>query len=139
MVRKATQEEQRWKQKIYRELEDLASEMNYTVDVVVVEGPHDKKTLELLGYKKPILLCSKLSHNNVTDRIAKKFSNVVILTDFDEQGKVLNKKLASLFVKRGIKVDSFYRRRFWKLLKEVRILTIESIYNIKLELFPFAI
>lgn len=131
-------EEERRKHEVYRNLEELASEMNYTVDAVVVEGPHDKKTLKLLGYNKPIILCSKLPHNEVTDRAAKKFSNVVILTDFDEQGNLLNKKLSKLFETRGVKVDRFYRRRFRKLLKKAKISTIESIYSIKLELFPFS-
>ena len=134
---RVTEEEHR-KHEVYRNLEQLASEMNYTVDAVVVEGPHDKKTLKLLGYNKPIILCSRLSHNEVTDRAAKKFSNVSILTDFDEQGNLLNKKLAKLFETRGVRVDRFYRRRFRKLLKKAKISTIESIYSIKLKLFPFS-
>jgi len=109
--------------------------MNYNVDAVVVEGPHDKKTLKLLGYKKPILICSKPSHNELADLVTKKFSNVVILTDFDEQGTLLNKRLSKLIEKGGVKVDRFYRRRFQKLFKEARISTIEGIYSIKLELF----
>lgn len=125
-------EEERNKYEAYRELEDLTSEMNFTVDAVVVEGPHDKKTLKLLGYEKPILICSKLSHYKFID-----FSNVVILTDFDKEGIFLNKKISKLFEKRGVKVDRFYRRKFRALLKEVRILTIEGIYSLKLKLFPF--
>ncbi len=127
--------EERTKHTAYRELEDLASEMNYAIDAVVVEGSHDKKTFKLLGFKKPILMCSKLSNNQLTDIAAKKFSKVVILTDFDEEGIRLNKSLSKLFEKRGIKVDNFFRRKFYKLLKELRMSTIESIYRIKLELF----
>lgn len=127
--------EDRWKYEIYHELEKLTSEMNYTVDLAIVEGPHDKKSLKILGYNRPILLCSKRSHNELVDLIAKKYSNIVVLTDFDEQGIILNKKLSDLFEKRGVKVDKFYRTRFLKLLKAVRISTIEGIYNIKLALF----
>jgi len=127
--------EERQEHEVFRELEELTSEMNYNVDAVVVEGPHDKKTLKLLGYKKPILICSKPSHNELADLVTKKFSNVVILTDFDEQGTLLNKRLSKLIEKGGVKVDRFYRRRFQKLLKEARISTIEGIYSIKLELF----
>jgi len=123
------------KYEIYRALEDLASEMNYNVDAVIVEGPHDKKTLKLLGYMKPILLCSKRSHSDLVDLIAEKYLNVVVLTDFDEEGIALNGRLSKLFEKRGVKVDRFYRRRFFKLLREARIVTIEGIYRIKLDLF----
>ena len=127
--------EERKKHEVYRELKDLINDLNYSVDAVVVEGSHDKKTLRLLGCKKPILQCSKLPHTTVTDRVAEKFSDVVILTDFDEQGILLNKKLTSLLETKGVKVDLFYRRRFRKLLKEVKISTIESIYSIKINLF----
>lgn len=122
--------EERQKHEVFRELEELASEMNHYVDAVVVEGPHDKKTLKLLGYKKPILTCSKQSHNDLADLVAKKKSNVVILTDFDEQGTLLNRRLSKLFEKRGVKVDRFYRRSFQRLLKKLRISTIEGIYSI---------
>ena len=128
-------EKDRWKYETYRELEALASEMNYTISAVVVEGPHDKKTLKLLGYKKPILPCSKRSHNDLVDFVAKEYSNLVVLTDYDEEGISLNKRLSKLFEERGVKVDRFYRRRFLKLLKEARVSTIEGIYSIKLDLF----
>ena len=128
-------DKERSKYEIYRELEALATEMNYAVDAILVEGAHDNKTLNLLGYKKQILLCSKLSHSELVDLTAEKFSNVVILTDFDEQGIYLNKRLSNLLEKRRVKVDRFYRRRFFKLLREAKISTIEGIYNLKLELF----
>ncbi len=126
---RATNEE-RQKHEVYRELEELASEMNYYVDAVVVEGPHDKKTLKLLGYKKHILTCSKRSHNDLADLVSEKNSNVVVLTDFDEQGTLLNRRLSKLFEKRGVKVDRFYRRSFQRLFKKLRIATIEGIYSI---------
>ncbi len=122
--------EERQKHEVFRELEELASEMNHYVDAVVVEGPHDKKTLKLLGYKKLILTCSKRSYNDLADLVAKKKSNVVILTDFDEQGTLLNRRLSKLFEKRGVKIDRFYRRSFQRLLKRVRISTIEGVYSI---------
>lgn len=127
--------EERRKYEIYLELERLASEMNYLVDAVVVEGPHDKKTLQLLGYKKVILLCSKLNHNELTEIVTKKFSKVAIFTDFDKEGISLNKKLSQLFEHRSVKVYSAYRYRLQKLLKKARISTIESIYKIKIDLF----
>ena len=120
---------------VYHELEELVSEMNYTVDAVVIEGPHDRRTLNRLGYRKPILLCSKVSHSELVDLISEKFSNVVVLTDFDEEGVQLNRRLSKLLERRGVKVDRFYRRRFRRLLKEARISTIEAIYGLKLELF----
>jgi len=81
-----------------------------------ISGPYGSfLRFKYCKYKKAILLCSKLSHDALTDLTAEKFSNVVILTDFDEQGTILNKKLAKLFETRGVKLDRFYRSRFRKL------------------------
>ena len=121
---------------LYIELEDLAAEMNYAVDAIVVEGPHDKKTVRNLGYKNPIILCSQISKNKLADYAAEKFANIVILTDFDDEGNFLNKKLLTLFERKRLKVSRFYRRKFYKLLRKARMTTIEGIYNIKLKLFP---
>ena len=127
--------EDRQKHEVFRELEELSSEMNYNVEAVLVEGPHDKKTLRLLGYKKPVLTCHRLSLSELTDLVAKKFSKVVVLTDFDEEGTFLNKKLSQLLERRGVKVDPFYRRTFQRLLKQARVSTIEGAYRIKLDLY----
>lgn len=121
---------------VYRELEDSASEMNHAVDGVIVEGPHDKKTLALLGYEGPIITCSgKRSHVELAEFVAKKFSRVVVLTDFDEAGKDLNRRLSKLLEMKQVKVEHFYRKKFQRLLKEARIFTIEAIYRLKLEPF----
>ncbi len=128
-------EEERLRNEVYRELAELVSEMNYTVDAVIIEGPHDRKTLKRLGFKKPILLCSKLSHSELVDLITDKFPSVAMLTDFDEEGAQLNRKLSRLLERRGVKVDRFYRRRFQKLFREARILTIEAIYSLRPKLF----
>ena len=54
--------EERVKNEIFNGLEDLVQEMNLNVEVTIVEGPHDKKTLRMLGYEKPIVWCSKIPH-----------------------------------------------------------------------------
>ena len=127
--------EERRKYEIYRELEEFASEMNYLVDAVIVEGPHDKKTLQLLGYKKSILPCSQLAPYELAEMVSKKFTNVAIFTDFDEEGTRLNKKLSQLFEQSDVKVNPLYRKRLQKLLQKARVSTIEGIYRIKRDLF----
>jgi 5S rRNA maturation endonuclease (ribonuclease M5) len=84
-----------------------------------------------LGYKQPIILCSKTPHNDLQDIISKRFSNIVILTDYDAEGLLLNKKLTILFEKTGPKVNGFYRGKIQRLLRKINIFTIEGIYNIK--------
>ena len=130
-------EKQRRKIQAYKELEALAVEMNFTIDAIIVEGPHDKKTLKILGFKKPIIKCSRtrLSHIEIADYVSKNFSKITILTDFDEEGRKLNKKLKKHLERKDVKIEELYRRKFWRLLKEVGILTLESIYGLKKELF----
>ena len=111
---KRVTEEERCRRELYRDMEDLASEMNHTVDAAFVEGPHDEKTLRLLGFEKPILKCSKLSHNRLTDLAAKRFSNVAVLTDFDEEGVSLNKNLSRLLEKKKRKSRSLLQKKVSK-------------------------
>ena len=127
--------EERVKNEIFNGLEDLVQEMNLNVDATIVEGPHDKKTLRMLGYEKPIVWCSKTPHNNLPDLIAKRFSSVVILTDFDKEGLYLNKKLTTLLENRGVKVNKFYRNKIQRMLRRINIFTIEGIYNIKKSIY----
>jgi 5S rRNA maturation endonuclease (ribonuclease M5) len=119
------------KYEAYKELEKIVKEMKKTIEAVVVEGVNDKKTLNLIGYNAPIFMCSYFLHIDLADLIGNKFSNVVILTDFDHEGKLLNKKLTKLFEERRVKTNIFFRRKFEQILKEIKILTIETIGNFK--------
>jgi len=122
---------------LYKELEKLASKMNYSIEGVIVEGTHDKKTLRFLGYEGPILTCSRSSLVELVEFAAKRFRKIVVLTDFDEAGEILGKNISGLLTNRKVKVDDFYRRMFRRLLKIARISTIEGIYRLKLELFGY--
>ena len=128
--------EERRKLEIYRDLESLAYEMNLTLDAVIVEGIHDKATLKSLGFKIPILQVScGRTFNQIVDDMVEKFEKVAILTDFDEEGERISRKLTELMERGGVKVDSFYRNSFKKLMKEAGLTTLESIYTLKQELF----
>jgi len=128
--------EERRKLEIYRDLESLAYEMNLTLDAVIVEGTHDKATLKSLGFKIPILQVScGRTFNQIVDDMVEKFEKVAILTDFDEEGERISRKLTELMERGGVKVDSFYRNSFKKLMKEAGLTTLESIYTLKQELF----
>lgn len=123
---------QRYKNEIYEELKIIIGEMNDNIDAIVVEGPNDKLTLEILGFKNPILLCSMFSYNKLADQSAKEFSNVSILTDYDEEGQFKKKKLLKIFESRGIKVDRYYRKKIKEKLLELRILNIEGMRKLKI-------
>ena len=60
---------------IYRELEEIIAEMGDYVDAAIVEGAHDKKTLEKMGFTKDILKYSGtgMSDTDFIDLIARKY------------------------------------------------------------------
>ena len=125
------------KLEIYRELERLAEEMNSVIDVVIVEGQHDRKTLRALGYRMRIILSSgRLTYGQIVERSVGRFSRIAILTDFDEEGERMSLILKSLLERRGTKVDQFYRNRFRDMLRKAGLTTLESIFKLKRELFP---
>ncbi|MEM2876224.1 MAG: toprim domain-containing protein [Candidatus Bathyarchaeia archaeon] len=124
------------KVEIYKDLEALAWEMNSAVDAAVVEGMHDRITLKALGFKMPILsLSCGCSFNQIVEEVMGRFEKVAILTDFDEEGEKVNRRLTGMMECRGVKVDRFYRRSFRKLMKEVGLTTLESIHKLKREVF----
>lgn len=123
------------KYEVFKNIKKLVFDMNLTVDVAVVEGPHDMKTLRLMGYKRSIITCSKLSPARIIDQIARRYVNVVVLTDFDGKGESMGERLESLLKGRGVTVDRASRRHFRRLLRRVDLNTIEGIYRLKMELF----
>jgi hypothetical protein len=51
-------------------------------DAAVVDGVHDRETLRRLGFSKPVYTRSKYGYSELADRLAKKFSTVIVLTGF---------------------------------------------------------
>jgi 5S rRNA maturation endonuclease (ribonuclease M5) len=122
---------------IYLDLEDIVEEMGEYVDAAVVEGLHDKKTLEKLGFKKDILKYSdnRLNDTDFADMIADKYQSVVILTDYDEAGAKYNKKLSTELERRGVRVEKIFRKKIKEKLDDFGMRTIESIYALRRRLF----
>ena len=121
----------------YKDLEDLIEEMNDYVDAAIVEGAHDKKTLEKMGFYKPVLKYSdsKLSDLEFIEMVAKKYCSVVILTDYDSAGNRFNKKLTTELEKRGVRVEKVFRRKIKEKLQGSGMRTIEAIYALKKRVF----
>lgn len=118
------------------ELISALREIDRFVDMVIVEGRRDVEALKSLGLVKPIFTCSSpgRSHPDLVEEIAKDFRRVVILTDFDEEGRDLNRKLAAMLEQRGLTVAEGYRRAMGKILGELRISTIESLSKLRKEM-----
>ncbi len=120
----------RRKAKKHHRIRERILKINSEVDTAIVDGVHDKKTLKRLGFDAPMFTRSELQYVELADLIAKRFSTVAILTDFDEEGKRANETLNRLFEQRHIKVCHVCRESLETILKEEKIITIEGIYSL---------
>ena len=132
--RLVTREEKR--RAAWNELTCILGEIDEAVDALIVEGQRDVEALRSLGLVKPIFRGSSPGRLQVdlVEEIAKSFLRVVILTDFDEEGRGLNKKLAGILKQRGVKVAETYRRKVGRVLGALKVSTIESLSKLKEEM-----
>jgi len=97
---------------------ELIEEMKY--HLILVEGKKDVKALKSLGLENIIAINGK-PHIEILEKIYKyqkhpnfKELSVVILTDFDTEGKKLASRFKLLFQKYHIKCNSRLRNKFMK-------------------------
>ncbi len=93
---------------------------------IIVEGKKDKQILCLLGFTNVHTICCGLYE------LSEKFNkdNIVILTDYDREGKELSKKL-SLFLQVRNKVDRNMRRKIGLVFSKLKIKTIEELKSLR--------
>ncbi len=78
-------------------------------NLIVVEGKKDVAALKALGVKS-----KELNGNNYL--FAEKNSDtkqVLLLTDFDEEGEIIRKKLKEAFSANGVEENVNLRKKFW--------------------------
>jgi len=118
------------------ELICLLREMDESVDAVIVEGQRDVHALRSLGVSKPIFRGSSSGrlHADLVEEVAENFVKVVILTDFDEEGRDLERKLTNVLEQRGVKIAKTYRKTAGRFLNKLKVSTIESLSKLKADL-----
>lgn len=116
---------------ILEELGDLLGEMEYFVSAVIVEGPRDVEALRRLGFGGRVEICSRVnvSDADLVESLSEDAVSVVVLTDFDEEGRSLNKRLTSILERSGVKVEVGLRRELGRLMAALGIYTIEALDN----------
>ena len=110
MVRRPTPEELEGLLRVLEELRRVASRGA----AFVVEGRRDAEVLSLLGIGRVYEvsrsgvsgLCQELEGEN----------EVVMLTDFDEEGEMLNKRMSAVLTASGLEVNEELRRRFGEIV-----------------------
>ncbi|MFC2162049.1 topoisomerase [Candidatus Altiarchaeota archaeon] len=82
---------------------------------IIVEGRKDREALEYLGVKEQIIELNKgVALLDIVEAI-QDLGYVIILTDMDQQGKILRKKLHKLFNLYGLREDVRPRELFARL------------------------
>jgi len=114
----------------YRRIQNAILDIGSEVDVAIVDGADDKKTLKHLGFDGPVFTRSEHTYLELVDKIAKRYKTVAVLTDFDEEGKFADERLAKLLLEKKLKVCRSCRETLGALLKEESIATIEGIYQL---------
>jgi 5S rRNA maturation endonuclease (ribonuclease M5) len=91
----------------------LVSQLNGEVDdgaLVVVEGIRDERALKHLGFKgEAFKLCNTRKSLSSVLSEAESHRKVVLLFDYDQKGRVLTAKVASMLQNKGMNVDTSYR------------------------------
>lgn len=115
------------------ELDLLFEEIEDSVEVVIVEGSRDLVALRRLGFNGRIETYSKvgISDGDMVENLATSYNNIILLTDFDREGRMLNDKLSHLLERRGVKVEKSLRRAMGRLMAVLGVYTIESLDNIE--------
>ena len=113
----------------FQELCELLNSIHRIVDVTLVEGMRDVEALRSLGFRGDIIACSQIGGPEIdlVDEIASKHQNVLILTDFDSEGRKIYKRLTRFFETKGVMVETGIRRRFGRLMAANGLYAIESL------------
>jgi len=93
---------------------------------VIVEGKRDREVLCSLGFKKIFTLEKGIYET--TEKI--KENVVLILTDFDPEGRQIAKKLNLILQPLGYKIEKETRRKVGLMFTELRIRKIEELRGV---------
>ena len=105
-----------------KETELLDEFINSINEPVIVEGIKDRKALESLGIGNIVQLHSGNSMLEVVESL-QGFKRVVILTDLDQKGKILRKKLLGFMNLYGIQENKKPR----EILAQMRLKHVENL------------
>lgn len=97
-------------------------------NIILVEGKRDKNSLRKLGIKGKIELVTHHPLTEICEKIAACGKKVVILTDWDRRGIILEKKISEHLEHYGIKIERQLRKRILSLVQK-DIKDVESLYT----------
>jgi 5S rRNA maturation endonuclease (ribonuclease M5) len=113
----------------FEELRAILTGGDYGVDFILVEGTRDVDALRFLGVTAPIDVFSHVgqAEHDVAASIAIRTRNALVLTDFDDTGISLAKRITELLAVEGVRVQIDLRRKIGKLMSVLGLKTVESL------------
>jgi 5S rRNA maturation endonuclease (ribonuclease M5) len=112
-------------------LEKLILELQELSDsgaIIVVEGRKDRGSLQLLGIQGEIRLASQQPLLEFTDLLSKSKRDIILLTDWDNKGGLMARKIRQHLSNYGILPNTAIRSNLRSLSKK-RIKDVESLNN----------
>ncbi len=94
--------------------------------VVIVEGRRDEQALRALGLSGPVIMASRHSALDLAEDVARRFSSIVLLTDWDGKGDEMARNIEHHLRSVGSRPDADLRCRLKKLVKK-EIKDVESL------------
>lgn len=114
---------------LQHDVEELIAAMDEDVDCAIVEGGNDRDALRRAGFTGSIETCSETDgFVAFAKRVARTYDRVAILTDYDEEGKELNRKLQAYIP--GSRNRKRWRKELGKILTDHGRRDIEAITNV---------
>lgn len=114
----------------YKRFEILINKLREFGGVIIVEGRRDEVALRKLGVETGIIKLSRLPLSEIA-LTASQYHEVMVLTDLDEKGEELAKKLVSYLEGYNCRVDAETRRELKRIARK-DIKGIEDLYSLYL-------
>lgn len=93
---------------------------------VIVEGRRDLLALRSLGLSGPVIMASRRSALDLAEDAARNYSQVILLTDWDDKGDEMCQTIGRHLSSVGIRPDGLIRSRLKRLVKK-EIKDVESL------------
>jgi len=113
----------------YEALEDIiASLQDASTEgaVIIVEGKRDESALRSLGIRGPVMMASYKSALNLAEDVSRKYSQIIMLTDWDEKGEEMALNIEQHLRSVGSRADMDIRSKLKRLVRK-EIKDVESL------------
>ncbi len=113
-------------------LEDIKSILrgeDGEIGIILVEGPRDAEALRILGSSVKVEVSSRVGQTepDVANGLAEKTRSVLVLTDFDEEGRKQAARLSELLEAEVGRGRRERRRKMGRLMGILGVKTVESL------------